>query len=130
MSEGLLLFTNNGDFARRYELPSSKILRVYRVCINGDINPIDLKNINKDLDDKPYVYSETGALQGPFPSPEKPNVFCIKSKKHKLIYLKTSEKWELYNLEDDPKEQKNIFDTGIYEEHELKSKLLTWIERD
>ena len=31
MSEGLILFTNNGDFARKYELPSSNILRVYRV---------------------------------------------------------------------------------------------------
>ena len=89
-----------------------------------------LKNTDKDLDDKPYVYSETGALQGPFPSPTKPNVFCIKSKKYKLIYLKTSEQWELYNLEDDPKEQKNIFASGISEENELKSKLLTWINRD
>ena len=35
MSEGLILFTNNGDYARKYELPSSNILRVYRVCING-----------------------------------------------------------------------------------------------
>ena len=49
MSEGLLLFTNNGDFARKYELPSSNILRVYRVCINGNINPIDLKNINNGI---------------------------------------------------------------------------------
>ena len=46
MSEGLLLFTNNGDFARRLELPSSNFLRVYRVCINGNINPADLAAIN------------------------------------------------------------------------------------
>lgn len=49
MSEGLLLFTNNGDFARRYELPSSNILRVYRVCINGTISLTDIKNINKGI---------------------------------------------------------------------------------
>ena len=46
MSEGLLLLTNNGDFARKYELPSSNLLRVYRVCINGIVNPKDIKNIN------------------------------------------------------------------------------------
>jgi 23S rRNA pseudouridine2605 synthase len=30
-SEGLLLLTNNGDLARRFELPSSKLERVYKV---------------------------------------------------------------------------------------------------
>ena len=49
MSEGLILFTNNGDFARKYELPSSKILRVYRVCINGSTNSIDIQKINGGL---------------------------------------------------------------------------------
>ena len=56
MSEGLLLFTNNGDFARRYELPSSNILRVYRVCINGSIDLIDLKNINKGIKINNFEY--------------------------------------------------------------------------
>ena len=49
MSEGLLLFTNNGDFARKYELPVSNILRVYRVCINGSVNSQDLLSINKGI---------------------------------------------------------------------------------
>tara|TARA_B110000263_G_scaffold162656_1_gene141541 strand:+ start:314 stop:1006 length:693 start_codon:yes stop_codon:yes gene_type:complete len=49
MSEGLLLFTNNGDFARKMELPKSNILRVYRVCINGDVNQADIENINKGI---------------------------------------------------------------------------------
>ena len=49
MSEGLILFTNNGDFARKYELPSSNILRVYRVCINGQINSEDIKKINSGI---------------------------------------------------------------------------------
>ena len=49
MSEGLLLFTNIGDFARKYELPSSNIIRVYRVCINGKVDNIDLANINKGI---------------------------------------------------------------------------------
>ena len=37
MSEGLLLFTNNGDFARNLELPISNYERIYRVCITGKV---------------------------------------------------------------------------------------------
>ena len=32
-TEGLLLFTNNGDFARHYELPKNKISRTYKVIV-------------------------------------------------------------------------------------------------
>ena len=49
MSEGLILFTNNGDYARKCELPSSNILRVYRVCINGSINNQDVIDINNGV---------------------------------------------------------------------------------
>ena len=38
MSEGLILLTNNGDLARKFELPSSNFIRVYRLCINGLIS--------------------------------------------------------------------------------------------
>ena len=58
MSEGLILFTNNGDFARKYELPSSNILRVYRVCINGIIKNEDIKNINDGLTIKKTKYKK------------------------------------------------------------------------
>lgn len=37
-TEGLILLTNNGDFARYMELPSSCIERVYRVRAHGKIN--------------------------------------------------------------------------------------------
>ena len=49
MSEGLLLFTNNGDIARKFELPSSNLLRVYRVCLNGIINKQKIKRINSGI---------------------------------------------------------------------------------
>ena len=49
MSEGLMLFTNSGDLARKYELPSYKIRRVYRVCIRGSINVEDISKINKGI---------------------------------------------------------------------------------
>ena len=46
MSEGLILLTNNGDFARKMELPSSNVLRVYRVCIKGKVSEDVIKKIN------------------------------------------------------------------------------------
>ena len=49
MSEGLILLTNNGDFARKLELPSSNIQRVYRVCVNTNITPDQLSNINSGV---------------------------------------------------------------------------------
>jgi 23S rRNA pseudouridine2605 synthase len=49
MSEGLILFTNNGNFSRKLELPSYKYERVYRVCIRGNVDQKDLKAINKGI---------------------------------------------------------------------------------
>ena len=37
-SEGLLLLTNNGDFARKLELPQNKFQRTYKVRIFGIVN--------------------------------------------------------------------------------------------
>jgi 23S rRNA pseudouridine2605 synthase len=39
-SEGLLLLTNNGDLARKFELPSNKFERTYKVRAYGDITNI------------------------------------------------------------------------------------------
>ena len=49
MSEGLLLFTNSGDYSRNLELPSKGYERVYRVCINGKIEKKDIERINKGI---------------------------------------------------------------------------------
>ena len=88
-----------------------------------------LQGKNDTLKDKEYTFSETGALHGPYPSPEISNVFCIKSLNYKLMYLKDANKWELYNLIDDPKEQHNIYGTKLIVENKLKEKLLEWINR-
>ena len=37
-TEGLLLMTNDGDFANKIMHPSSSITKVYRVCVAGDIS--------------------------------------------------------------------------------------------
>ena len=49
MSEGLLLLTNNGDFARKLELPAKGYERVYRVCIRGQIDVKNLEQINNGI---------------------------------------------------------------------------------
>ena len=88
-----------------------------------------LLNSNEKLSDTSFTFSETGGLQGPFPSPMEPNVFCIKSSTHKLIYFRSVNKWELFDLKNDPNEINNIYDTGLKLEEKLKENLLSWINR-
>ena len=78
---------------------------------------------------RPFTFSETGALHGPFPSPEISNVFCIKTSQHKLIYLKTPNDWKFFDLKNDPTEKKSLYGTGMNLEKELQEKLLEWINR-
>jgi 23S rRNA pseudouridine2605 synthase len=49
MSEGLLLFTNNGDYSRNLELPSKGYERIYRVCLRGQIQQADVNKTNKGI---------------------------------------------------------------------------------
>jgi len=76
-----------------------------------------------------HNFAETGALHGPFPSPEKSNVFCIKTKQYKLIYLESSQRWEFYDLSKDHVEKNNIIGENPALENELKKKLLDWMNR-
>lgn len=48
-TEGLLLLTNDGEFARFLEHPSSGIRRKYRVRVHGKINKEALKNLAKGV---------------------------------------------------------------------------------
>ena len=61
MSEGLLLLTNNGDYARKLELPSSNVLRVYRLCLKGDITTNMIKQINKNISINGINYKKISA---------------------------------------------------------------------
>ena len=88
-----------------------------------------LLNSEEKLSDVPYTFSETGGLQGPFPSPMEPNVFCIKSLNYKLIYFLSLNKWELYDIKNDPKEKNNIYNSGLKIEKILKENLLAWKNR-
>tara|TARA_Y100000741_G_scaffold165385_1_gene125022 strand:- start:15855 stop:16973 length:1119 start_codon:yes stop_codon:yes gene_type:complete len=88
-----------------------------------------LKDEKSEIHDRDFTFSETGALHGPYPSPETSNVFCIKSPNHKLIFLKDADEWYLYDLKNDPHEIENLYGKGMSEEKILKEKLLIWINR-
>ncbi len=45
-SEGLLILTNDGDLARKMELPSNKYERVYRCRADGQLSEKDILGIN------------------------------------------------------------------------------------
>ena len=48
-SEGLLLLTNDGELARRLELPSTGWTRRYRVRVHGTVNERKLKGLEKGV---------------------------------------------------------------------------------
>ena len=73
------------------------------------------------------VFAETGGLYGPWPSPEKHNVFCIKYDQKKLIYNNTPKTWEFYDLKNDPDEKKNIFDEHSIIISQFKKRLIFYL---
>ena len=75
------------------------------------------------------VFIETGGLYGYWPSPKKHNVFAIRYNDKKLIYNDSSEKWEFYNLEKDPKEILNIYDKNLEEVIKFKELLIGYLKR-
>jgi arylsulfatase A-like enzyme len=88
-----------------------------------------LKNNSIDFNKEKFSFSATGGLHGYYPSPEEPNVFSIKTTEYKLIYFKTPNKWELFNLKDDPLETENLHGKNLEIENTLKKELLDWINR-
>lgn len=80
------------------------------------------KNYEREL------FVETGGLYGPWPSPKKPNVFCVKIMNKKLIYNDTPQTWEFYDLEKDPFEKNNIYESESKEIINLKNKLINYLK--
>lgn len=65
---------------------------------------------SKNSDFERVAYAETGGLYGPWPSPNEPNVKCVRTSKWKLIHNLTPDTCELYDLEEDPEEKINVID--------------------
>jgi arylsulfatase A-like enzyme len=58
--------------------------------------------------DHRLAFSETGGVEGPYPSPNNPNICTVRDGKWKLIFNRTSNKFELFDVESDPTETKNL----------------------
>ena len=105
------------------------LLEFLDIKLNDHYEKIQGQSLMPLIEDKQHEdrisFSETGGLNGPWPSPYEPNVFCIRFKNFKLIYNKTPDLWEMYNLDDDPEEKNNIFNENDKFALELKKMLLS-----
>ena len=82
---------------------------------------------NPDAEER-EVFVETGGLYGPWPSPKKHNVFCVKLNQKKLIYNDTPGTWEFYDLENDPKELNNLYSKNLEEIKFFKERLIHYFK--
>ena len=85
MSEGLLLLTNNGDYARKLELPSSNVLRIYRLCLKGDITTNMIKQINRNISINGINYKKISTKIEKFQNPYTWMIFKMKEGKNREI---------------------------------------------
>ena len=96
---------------------------------NSDIQGSSLYElINDDESNERELFVETGGLYGPWPSPSKPNVFCVKINNKKLIYNETPQTWEFYDLIKDPCEKNNIYKSELSDVINLKKRLTHYLE--
>tara|TARA_Y100000590_G_scaffold145031_1_gene166686 strand:+ start:5298 stop:6434 length:1137 start_codon:yes stop_codon:yes gene_type:complete len=87
-------------------LELAKIKPTSELSSDGEsLFPLVEKNSNPERE----IFAETGGLYGPWPSPEKHNVFCYKYNSKKIIYNQTPNTWEFYDLKSDPDELDNIY---------------------
>jgi arylsulfatase A-like enzyme len=124
-------------------VPNSSPKTISQQCSTMDVFPSILDLIGIKLDNLPNhisgqsliplinnpdlpnrdVFVETGGLYGPWPSPKKHNVFCLRKSNYKLIYNDTPQSWEFYDLLNDPGEIKNIFDKNNSLISEMKKQM-------
>jgi len=95
--------------------------------LNYKIEGKSLLNSNNLLEEK--IFIETGGLYGYWPSPKKHNVFAVRYQNKKIIYNDSSENWEFYNLEKDPKEISNIYEKNLPEVIKFKELLIGYLKR-
>jgi arylsulfatase A-like enzyme len=129
------------------QIPNNNNLEINNQCSTLDIFPtiLDLANISKNdinfqgksllplqenNNESRDVFVETGGLYGPWPSPEKHNVFCVKSNGKKLIFNETPETWEFYDLIKDPNEQNNLYDVTLQDVKVLKKLLIKFLKNN
>lgn len=79
--------------------------------------------INGDSIPECLAYSETGNPLDKKEPPKEPNTMSVRTSKWKLIFNQHNNTKELYDLENDPKEENNLSDTGLPIERTLWQEL-------
>jgi 23S rRNA pseudouridine2605 synthase len=75
-SEGLLLLTNDGELARKLELPATAWVRRYRVRVHGEVDQKDLDQLAKGIDVEGVRY---GSIQATLDRKQGDNVWITMS---------------------------------------------------
>jgi arylsulfatase A-like enzyme len=81
--------------------------------VMGGVSLLPLINGKEDTVSKRLAFSETGGVDGAYPSPNSPNIRCVRDEGWKLIQNTTTNKFELYNLNDDSDEINNLYGIEI-----------------
>jgi len=82
---------------------------------------------NLNMEEK-FAYSETGNPLSEKTPPKEPNTKSIRTSNWKLIYNEYDNSRELYNLQNDPDENKNLIDTNLEIENIMWSELQKYIQ--
>ena len=92
------------------------ILDVLKIPLDNNSGDLDgvslLPLINGSSIPESFAFSETGNPLHDKVPPKEPNVKSIRTSKWKLIFNEHDDTKELYNLEQDPHENRNLIDTG------------------
>ena len=73
------------------------------------------------------AFSETGGVDGAYPSPDSPNVRCVRDGRWKLIQNTTTNQFELYDLLNDPDERNNLYGKDIEQGERLWPQLARFL---
>ena len=87
-----------------------------------------LKLIKGAKENDRLAFSETGGVDGLYPSPDKPNVRCVSDGEWKLIQNLTTNQFELYNTNDDPDEINNLINSEKHKKQRQMMVELYWKE--
>ncbi len=122
---------NTSKQCRTIDIFPTIIEIIQNLKINKDIQGNSLfELIDNPESDERELFVETGGLYGPWPSPTKPNVFCVRIMNKKLIYNDTPQTWEFYDLEKDPCEKNNIYESESNEVIVLKNRLVYYLKEN
>lgn len=105
------------------DLLAIKPSKKHKAIVGKSLLPI----INGEESEHRGAFSETGGVEGPYPSPDKSNIKCFRDGKWKLIFNTSINQYELYNLDEDPAESQNLYAENQEKAEELLIKMAPYL---